>query len=376
MFTIHKYIIYGGEKRNLKKLIFIVLIITFVSVPVFAMPDYSAVEDIVTENVLQSPEDIINKILSNDLDVDGNNILKNIVELFFSSFKSSLPNVLALFSVTIITSVIEKMKFINGKCETAMLLGGKVIFSTLLINSSLIFVTTAKETLEKISAFTNGLLPVIMTLLATCGSNGTVTILGPAQILLSSVLVNLCVNIILPIVVIGFVTLMINNILSDNKLKGISDLLKNLASWAIGGIFVVFSAIIALQGTIAGVRDGISIRSIKYALSSSVPIIGPSISENLSAVILSALSIKSATGILGIITIIAIVLSPIISIWAYIIILNLFSALVQPFASEFVCIQVRSTTEFLKLTTIVLLGVSILWFIYLGILIISGGNFI
>ncbi len=352
------------------------VIFIIISINVFATPDFSEVNDSLNGVVNESPEEIIEAILENKMNFDGKNIIEKIFSLFIASVKNVLPHILSLFTVSVIISVVEKLKLINNRCENAVMIGGKIIFTVILISSSSVFISNSKECLEKISGFTDALMPIIITLLASIGAKGTVTILGPSQVLLSSVLINICVNVIFPLIIIGFVTVTINGILPDNKLKGIADLMKNFSTWCMGGVFMIYSAIIAIQGAVSGVTDGISVKSIKYALSSSVPIIGSSISDSFSSVLLSALSIKSAAGIMGIIIILTITIAPIINIWAYISILNVFSACVHPFAGDFVCSQIKNMTQFLKLSATVLLGVSVLWFIYLGVIILAGGNLI
>lgn len=360
----------------MKKIIFIIIIISIVSINVFALPDFSKIENETVEVTNKTPKDIIDSILNNSLEIDGQNIFGKILSLTFDTVKKVLPHVLSLLAITVILSFVEKLKLINRNCENAVMLGGKIIFAVVIISSSSVFILNAKESLLRISSFTNGLLPIIITLLATIGAQGTVTILGPSQILLSSVLINVCVKIIFPIIIMGFITAIVNELLADKKLQGIAELMKNIATWMMGGIFAIFAAVIALQGTVSGITDGLSIKGIKYALSSSVPVIGSSISDSFSTVILSALSIKCASGVVGILVILGIMIVPIINIWAYIFALNIFSAAVHPFAGDFVHLQIKCVTSFLKLATAVLAGVTVLWFIFLGILISAGGNFV
>ena len=118
--------------------------------------------------------------------------------------------------------------------------GGRIIFSVMLVTSSMSFVLASKEALLNISDFTNALLPLIITLLASLGVQGTATSAGPSQALLSSILINICVNVIFPLIITGFTVSVINGILGDYKLKGISDFMKNSASWIMGGVFTAF----------------------------------------------------------------------------------------------------------------------------------------
>lgn len=345
-----------------------------ISINVFAIENFSEIE--APDSFFGSPAEIIDAILNNELSLDGETIFENLLKLIGEAVKNVLPYLSSLLAVAILLSIVEKLKIISPSCESAAIIGGKIIFSVLLVNSSMLYIESAKVSLQNISQFTQALLPIIVTFLMTLGASGTVTVLGPSQMLLSSVLINIGTNVIFPLIIVGFIAAAVNGILNDNKLRGIFDFIKSIVAWITGGIFTVFSAVIALQGVVSSVTDGISIKSIKYALSSSVPIIGSTISESFSTVLLSAFSIKSAAGIMGIIIILGIVLSPIINMWVYVMVLNCFGAVVEPFAGAFVTEQIRNVTDFLKLALIVLLGVSVLWFIYLGAIVSAGGNLI
>ncbi len=343
---------------------------------VSAVQDFSEIDATVSDPVFGTPKEIIDAILNNELSLDGTSLFDNLIKLMGISIKNIIPSITSLFAITLIISAIEKLKLINQSTENACLAGGRIIFSVILISSCNAFIKSAGESLENISLFADALLPILITLLASLGAQGTVSAMGSSQVLLSTVLINISRNVILPLILSGLTVSAINGILADNKLKGIADFLKNASSWIMGAIFTVFSAILTVQGLVSGVSDGISIRSIKYALSSSVPIIGSNISDSFSSVLLSAFSIKSAAGIMGIIIIIGIVIIPILNLWIYRFCLNCFGAVVAPFAGNFVVEQIRNVSDFLKLVLAVLLGVSVLWFIYLGVLVSVGGNLI
>jgi len=279
-----------------------------------------------------------------------------------------------LLGIVIILSFIDKLNILNAKIENTAKMGGRILFCIMLINITTVFITSAKESLGTVSSFTQVLSPILITLLASCGAQGTVNNLAPSAVLLSSALVEISVKIVFPLALMGCTILSINSILPGEKLKGIAELFKNIASWIIGVVFTVFSGVIAIQGMISGIADGVSIRSIKYAISSSVPVIGGSISESISMVLLTGYCLKSATGIMGIIIIAGILIIPIINIFSYVVILNFFCAFVQPFSDPFVISYIKGILEFLKLVLIVLIGVSVLWFIYLGIMVSVGNN--
>ncbi len=365
----------------MKKILFIIILIMIVSVNACATEQINTdILDDSLEGVQRYPsyssiEDVINLILNNELQLDGATVLENIIQMIFISLKSALPMLSALLSVVIVTSVVEKLKLLSGKVENICLIGGRIIFSVMLLGFVFDYVDSVKDTFVGIKSFTQALTPILITLLASCGAKGSVSTLAPSSVLLSSILIELTVKFILPLIIAGCIVTLVDNVLNDGKLAGIAATVKSVSSWGIGGIFTVFSAIIAIQGIVAGINDGVSIRSIKYALSTSVPVIGGSISESFSAVLMSGFYLKSALGVAGIITILSIVLLPIINIIAVHILLSLFSGIIRPFADSVIVAQINGINEFLKLLIAILIGVGVLWTVYLGVIACAGGSF-
>ncbi len=364
----------------MKKIIVLLIIFSFLFISVSATDhiDIKSIEDSLSGSEYYSfygsVEEIIQAILNNELRLDGSNILENIIEIFFKSLKDALPSLSGMLFITVLLSFIDKLNLLNSKMESIAKMGGRILFCLLLLKSTAGFISSAKESLYAVSKFTQALSPVLVTLLATCGAQGSINNLAPSSVLLSSALVEIAVKIVFPLVLIGCSFVSINSVLPGEKLKGMADLFKNAANWIMGIVFTVFAGVIALQGVISGVADGISIKGIKYALSSSVPIIGGQISESLSMVLVSGYCLKSAAGIMGIIIIAGIMIIPILNIFAYTLLLNGFCAVVQPFSDPFIVNYIKSILEFLKLVLIVLFGVSVLWFVFLGILVSVGGN--
>ena len=367
----------------MKKILFIVIVFLVVSVPVFAVYDAESIDTQALEESLKETEyynpygsvgDLLRAILENRLELDGSNILENILQILFSGIRQAIPTLASLLCIAILLSVIENLKILSGKTEEMALLGGKIIFCIVLFTSFFSTVQEAKESLNGISVFSQTLMPVIITLLAACGAQGSATSMAPSMAMLSSTLIGIVSYIIFPMILAACAVSAVNSVLPGSKLSGVADMFKSIASWLMGGIFTVFSAVIAIQGMVAGASDGISIKSIKYAINSSVPIIGGSVSESLTMVLASGIFLKSAAGISGIIIIAGILLLPVINICGYIRLLRCFNACVSPFSDSFVTGCVRNVCDCLKLVMAAIFGVGVLYFIYLGILAGAGSS--
>lgn len=362
----------------MKKILFFIIVLSllFISVSATEQIDTNSLEDSLSEGEYYSffgnIEEIIQGILNNDLKLQGNGVLENILEILFLSIKKTLPSLTVMLGLSILLSFIDKLNIINPNIENTAKLGGRILFTVTVISSVTGLVASAKDGLNTVSSFSQALSPVLITLLASCGAQGSVTNLGPSSVLLSSVLIDIIVNTVFPLIILGCTVLSVDSLLPGNKLKGISDLLKSVVSWITGIIFTVFTGVIAIQGAIASVSDGISMRGIKYAINTSVPIIGGAISESLSAVLFSGYLLKSAVGLMGIIIIAGILILPLTSIFAYFVLLRCFCAVTQPFADPFTVEFLKNVCEFIKLILIILLGVGVLWFVFLGITVTVG----
>ena len=116
----------------------------------------------------------------------------------------------------------DKLNLINSNLENVAKIGGRILFAVTVISSVSGLIITAKQALNTVSTFTQTLSPVLITLLASCGAQGSVTNLGPSSVLLSSVLIDIIVNTVFPLIILGCTVLSVDTLLPGNKLKGIS----------------------------------------------------------------------------------------------------------------------------------------------------------
>lgn len=367
----------------MKKILFIAVVLLAVSLTATAAYDAQSVDTKALEDSLAGTEyynpaggigELLQAILENRLELDGANVLENILQILFSGVKESVPVLASLLCIAILLSVLGNLKILSGRTEEMAMLGGRIIFCVILFSAFFGFVQGARESLAGISAFSQSLMPVIITLLASCGAQGSAAAMAPSMALLSSTLIGIISNILFPMILAGCAVSAVNSVLPGSRLNGVADMFKSISSWLMGGIFTVFSAVITIQGMVAGASDGISIKSIKYAINSSVPIIGGSVSESLTMVLASGIFLKSAAGICGILVIAGILLLPVVNICGFVLLLKCFNACVAPFSDAFVTGCIKSVCDCLKLVIAALFGVGVLYFIYLGILTGAGSS--
>ena len=361
----------------MKKICFILILFLLLSMTVCAEEiDTNALEDSLSGSEYYSffgnINEIIDGILSNTLELNGNSIFENIFQIFTLSFNEIKGSLAGIFAVSLVICVVESLDVFGKNAEKLATMGGKVIITAMILTTSIKLFKDSEQALNVTCGFTEALMPVLVTLLASCGAQGSVGILSPSMSFISVFIIKIIVSFIYPLLIVGISCIGINSALNENRLQGITDIIKSVCTWAIGGLFSFFAAILAIQGGVSAVSDGLSIRGIKYTLSGSVPVIGGSVSESIGALLSGGYYLKNVVGIMGIIVIAGILIMPLFKMIIYILVLKLTGALSKILGCNSVSSITDGISEYLKLGVISIVGISFLYFIYLGILCAAG----
>lgn len=355
----------------------ILLILTvFVSVLCItsrAEADFSPLDSLAGETPAGTPSEIVKSIMDNSLKLDGQSILKNICQILFASLKSSLPSLTGVFSAAVLLTLAKNSSFLGNSGETA-LMGGRALTAVILLFGAVNVIKTAKESLDSVEKFSGTLMPIMCTLLASSGAQSASTALAPSSAILSTLLIRILSKVVFPMLTGAMALSLADGALGEGKLSGVTSLIKSAAVWITGGMFTLFSGVITLQGLISGVADGISLRGVKYALSSAVPVIGGAVSESVTAVISGACALKGAAGVMGIIVIVATVLSPTLNLVGYYFAVRCLSAIISPFCENKTSDMIKNAAEYVKLAAVTVFGVGVIWFVFLGALVCCGGT--
>ncbi len=178
---------------------------------------------------------------------------------------------------------------------------------------------TALSLVERVGAFLSQLTTVIsamvpvMLAIGTAGGNGGASAASANAMMLGVALIEgLAVAGLFPVLKLCFGMAVCSGMGSGLKLDGISSLVRNIFMWIIGLLAAAISAMMTFQTSIAAKADSLSIRAVKFAASSAVPVVGGIASDAVSAVAGSLSLIKGTVGWGGVIILIVMTL-PIIA---------------------------------------------------------------
>ncbi len=178
--------------------------------------------------------------------------------------------------------------------------------------------TQAMDTVENMARVTEVTSPVMMTLIAACGSVKTAAT-QPAIILLCNGITSGFKSVLMPLIPVmcGFTAA--GCITGQGQLKSMAGLIKSLLKWSMGLAFTMFLGSVSIRSINVSGLDRAGIKAIKYAFDKSVPVVGGMISGTYDGLLAGAVVLKNAAGTAAVLLLILTVTSPAISMLSTII---------------------------------------------------------
>ncbi len=281
-----------------------------------------------------SLNNFIEKLATGGADFEISSVFSLIFGALFNGLQQSMPSIVQIIVVALLFSVITHFtpNFGSSGVSKTARTAQYVIIGTMTIGILVCAFSVGADAINAMTGFTADFFPLLLTLLTALGGITSSAILSPAAVFLTTGVSLFYQNFIMPLVIVLTVFTIINHFSASVKLNGFCGLLKSIIKWGIGISFTVFAGIFAIQGLLGSTFDGLSIKAAKFTISKLVPIVGTMFSESADVLISSALLIKNAVGIAGIIIIIGAVISPVCALLGHYFLFKLAGAVLEPIA--------------------------------------------
>lgn len=315
--------------------------------------------------------DKLNLVLSGDLSLNYGNVFSAVLSIVFSDVIRVLPFFAAIIGIAILFSILDTMK--SGKESIAYF---ACYGAVILISSGLIIqlITYVRDTIMSMQAQMNAAFPVLLTMMTALGNTGSYTVYQPLVLILSTTVTNIMSAVILPMFIISFIINIVGNLTPSVKLDKLAGFVSSASKWIVGIVFTVFMAFLSVQGITAAVYDGISIKTAKYAISHTIPIVGGYLSDGFNLILAGSMLIKNAVGYSAIFLLLASVASPIIMIAIVSLLLKLCAAVTEPLSNLGVSKYLSDVSKSLNMLIAVIISVAFMYFITVMIIICTGNN--
>ncbi len=310
-------------------------------------------------------------------DFNIKSLSKALTSILFKEVGSVLKLIISIVTIVIICSLIKNLQdaFSNDSVSEIAFYACYALIIMILSKSFIISIGVAKEVISNIADFMAALLPVLITMIAMVGGLTQVATLDPIILAAVVFIPRIYSNIIIPLILMGFVLEFANNLSNDHKITNLCKLLKQSTLWMQGIIITIFIGVLTVRGITSKTIDAVTLKTTKFAVDNFIPIVGKTFSDAIASIAGYSLIIKNAISSVGLLIIILILLYPIIKLVLMTVIYKLAAALIEPISDSRITNSVAAAGESMTLIISCVLSVSLMFFILIA-LVASSGLFI
>lgn len=156
-----------------------------------------------------------------------------------------------------------------------------------------------------------------------------------------------------------------------NKVETTLAFFKNVSSWILGITFTVFTGFMSIQGLTAATIDGVSIRAAKFATKTYIPILGGYLADGFDLILTSCVLIKNCFGVIVLMVLLSVALSPILYIIVFNVGLHAVAAFTEPIADSAIVGFLTDVGKSLSILLVSVIAVTFMLFIMVMLIIFT-----
>lgn len=308
-------------------------------------------------------------------------INNDVIQEWFASFKNTLRHafqgVLIRLAVPVLAGILLRI-LLGGNRATvrALNLFCRIACAGILTELFITSRSTAGTLMALIVKISNVVTPVMISAVTLTGATTTASILSPMAALCAGLIENFLCTIGLALCGGAAAVAMAGNLSEHFSLNKLFKLLKGILNWTVGILMTAFMGILSVQGLLGTTHDSAAVRTVRYAVESIVPVIGGEVSDTMDSLVSSAMVMKSAVGVTGMLLVLTVCLEPILSLAASMLSLKLAAAIIEPAADKGIANITEQFGDVAEMLLAACIGCAVLVFMLLGACLTAAGNIV
>lgn len=315
----------------------------------------------------------INQILNSAIkgEVDNKIIFSNIFNKIKDESKIGLKSLATILAIIIIHSILKSISdsLENNSISKLIYYVQYIAIIVVIMSNFSDTINLVKDTTSNLVGFMNTLIPLLISLLVYTGNLATTTVLEPVILFMINLIGNLIQNFLIPLILVITAISIISKISDQIQIGKISKFLKSSTTWCLGIILTIFVGVVSLEGTLSNSVDGITAKTAKAIVSSTVPVVGKILGDAVESVLGCGIILKNAVGFVGIIIILGICIVPIIKVAILTISYKLMAGITQVIADEKIVNLLDEIGDIFKVLLAILFSISFMVIIGIAILV-------
>lgn len=223
---------------------------------------------------------------------------------------------------------------------------GSVISSNVITMAGALGITTAVfsdihgllalclETIDHINIFSKAMLPVMAASITIAGAPTAATVSYSITMFAFDILITFTSGVLVPAVCAYIAIVTVNAAMGNDTLSRLAGFVKWVTSGTLKLFLTVFIAYITVSSSVSHGLDGMAVKTAKFALSGTVPVVGSIISDATDTLLSGAVVLKNSLGVFGMIGVCAICIVPFLKVGISYLIFKAGSAVLSPICNE------------------------------------------
>ena len=306
----------------------------------------------------------INSMLNSAIkgNIDNNTLYKKIINLLGKEVKTGIKSLVSILIIIVIHSILKSISenFQNDNVSKMIYYVQYIAIVTVIMNNFSDVISMVKETAPNLVGFMNSLIPILVSLMLYTGSITTSSILEPAILFMINFIGNIIQSFLIPAVLIAATLSIVSKIGEKVQIDKISKTFNSGIIWILGIILTTFVGVISLEGTLSSSIDGITAKTAKAIVSSSIPIVGKILGDAVDTVLGCGIILKNAIGVIGVIIIIGICIMPILKIAILTVSYKILASVSEPIADAKIVKLLEQIGDIFKVLLAILCSISVM----------------
>ncbi len=246
--------------------------------------------------------------------LSADSVLTMVADLLRSNYSVPLQAVVSLMAVVVLAAVcggFESAAHCLPLRQTYQSVAA-LASAGMLIVPLLSLLQQVWRAIDSVTVFMYSYVPVYAAVMTVSGSATAALSYQTALFTCTQLLVSAVRTAVVPMLNVSLALGCTGAVTDELRLDAVSALLHKVILWGIGLFSTIFTWVLSMQQMAAGAADTLGSRTVKFSLSSFVPVVGGVLSEAYSTVVGCAGLLRSGIGCFGMLAALLIVLPPLV----------------------------------------------------------------
>jgi len=282
-------------------------------------------------------KEIVNSVENGDF-FASDNLLEAICNYFFGELKNNLSYIVYIVGFALLSGCVRAVCVKTDKGSDNLLFTVTycvvcIFVLGILKNAS----ATSKKLADDAESFIKMSIPAYIGIVSTFNPLKNPSNLEGVFLVMVNIVSTFAGKIMINVLFYLGILYIINYMSTDIRISKLIGLVKQALFWTLGFILTVFAGVTGLSGINAVAVSHSGIRTVKYTIGHSIPVIGGFLAESSDLLFASAKIFKNAFGTAGIIIVFSICAFPVLKLFVAGMLLKAAAGISEPFCDKRIC---------------------------------------